>query len=161
MTFFSILSWDAFSSGWFWSLFIIQLLPHWFYIFGIPVRFLKTANVEVLEPYILLRLSRRNYLSDKFYPLAVIFWSALMTSTLLLGFLFKLEFFQALSLIIVPQIFIIFMTNRDYKKLTNYDFPFAEKILIINKLHEKIKWLVVFTVLLFTTLNFRYGMQPL
>ena len=65
MTFFSILSWNAFGSGWFWSLFIIQMLPHWFYIFGIPVRLLKTANVEVLEPYILLRLSRRNYLSDK------------------------------------------------------------------------------------------------
>lgn len=161
MTFFSILSWDAFSSGWFWSLFIIQLLPHWFYVFGIPVRLLKTANVEVLEPYILLRLSRRNYLIDKFHPLAVIIYSALITSTLLLGFGFKLEFFQALSLIIVPQIFIIFMTYRDYKKLTSYDFPIAEKILIINKLHEKIKWLVVFTVLLFTTLNFRYGIQQL
>ena len=161
MTFFSILSWDAFSSGWFWSLFIIQLLPHWFYVFGIPVRLLKTANVEVLEPYILLRLSRRNYLIDKFHPLAVIICSALITSTLLLGFGFKLEFFQALSLIIVPQICIIFLTYRDYKKLTSYDFPIAEKILIINKLHEKIKWLVVFTVLLFATLNFRYGMQPL
>ena len=161
MTFFSILSWDAFSSGWFWSLFIIQLLPHWFYVFGIPVRLLKTANVEVLEPYILLRLSRRKYLSDKFHPLAIVFCSALMTSTLLLGFGFKLEFFQAFSLIIVAQIFIIFMTYRDYKKLTSYDFPIAEKILIINKLHEKIKWLVVFTVLLFTTLNFRYGIQQL
>ena len=161
MTFFSILSWDAFSSGWFWSLFIIQLLPHWFYIFGIPVSVLHTTNLEVLKPYILLRLSRRNYLSDQFYPLAIIFYFALMTSTLLLGFWFKIEFFQALSSIIIPQILINFMTFRDYKKLTNYDFPFAEKILIINKLHEKIKWLVVFTVLLFATLNFRYGMQPL
>ena len=161
MTFFSILSWNAFSSGWFWSLFIIQLLPHWFYIFGIPVRLLKTANVEVLEPYILLRLSRRNYLSDKFHLLAVILCSALMTSTLLLGFWFKLEFFQALSLIIVPQIFILFIKYRNHKKITNYDYPFAEKILTINKLHEKIKWLIVFTVLLATILNFRYGMQPL
>ena len=161
MTFFSILSWNAFSSGWFWSLFIIQLLPHWFYIFGIPVRLLKTANVEVLEPYILLRLSRRNYLSDKFHLLAVILCSALMTSTLLLGFWFKLKFFQALSLIIVPQILILFITHRDQKKITNYDYPLAKKILTINKLHEKIKWLIVFTVLLATILNFRYGMQPL
>ena len=90
MTFFSILSWDAFSSGWFWSLFIIQLLPHWFYIFGIPVSVLHTTNLEVLKPYILLRLSRRNYLSDQFYPLAIIFYFALMTSTLLLGFWFKI-----------------------------------------------------------------------
>ena len=127
MTFFSILSWNAFSSGWFWSLFIIQLLPHWFYIFGIPVRLLKTANVEVLEPYILLRLSRRNYLSDKYHPLAVIFCSALMTSTLLLGFWFKLEFFQVLSLIIVPQIFIIFMyvvkiVSKKHSQLTSKYF---------------------------------------
>ena len=84
-----------------------------------------------------------------------------MTSTLLLGFWFKIEFFQALSLIIIPQILINSMTFRDYKKLTSYDFPIAEKMLIINKLHEKIKWLVVFTVLLFTTLNFRYGIQQL
>ena len=156
MNFFYSISWDAFGSGYFWSLLLLQCLFHWLYILGIPVDLLKAADEKILDPYLMLQLRRRSPVLDWSQFILIVITTSFGTVLLILGFWFQLTLFQGLSLLICPQIIIFFISDRTTKNILAFDYGFVEKIILIKKLHLMVQLLSIFTILSASVLSFRH-----
>ena len=151
---FSFFSWNTFDSGWFWSLLLFQCLFHWSYILGIPADTIETAERRILEPYVMVQLKQKVLVLDQPQLFLVAFTACLLTIVLILGFWFQIKAFQGFSLLFCLQGLVFFDSYKTSKKILTFDYSFTETIVLIKKLHRKIKLLLISVILSAMILSF-------
>jgi hypothetical protein len=151
---FSIFYWNTFDSGWFWSLLILQCLFHWHHVLGIPAKIINTTEKKILEPYIIVQLKQKALVLDQPQLFLVAFTACLLTIVLILGFWFQIKAFQGFSLLFCLQVFVFFVSYKTSKKILTFDYSFLEIIVLVKKLHRKIKLLSISVILSAMILSF-------
>ena len=94
MTLIDLLSWDAFGSGWFWTLLLLQWFAHSLWVMGIPVYMLRNDDLGEISPIVKWRISRITGLVDGLHVLVITPIFAVVFVVMLLGLWYEIELFQ-------------------------------------------------------------------
>ena len=138
MSLFDLLSWDAFGSGWFWSLIIVQWVWHSAQVLGVPVDCLQSKDRGQLSTIVKWRAQRR-LLAARQAPLAIVAAISFLVSVLLiLGFVYHIELCAAASLLIVPELVIFRLGYRTAETISAKRQGPEPSIKDLKKLHLKI-----------------------
>ncbi|MDG1239822.1 MAG: hypothetical protein P8P24_06360 [Planktomarina sp.] len=138
MSLFDLLSWDAFGSGWFWSLIIVQWVWHSAQVLGVPVDCLQSKDGGQLSTIVKWRAQRR-LLAARQAPLAIVAAISFLVSVLLiLGFVYHIELCAAASLLIVPELVIFRLGYRTAETISAKRQGPEPSIKDLKKLHLKI-----------------------
>ena len=156
MTIIELLSWDAFGSGWFWALLLLQLLVNSSRVIGIPVDMLRTSDIDQIGPILKWRISRLVKLVEGLHVLVISVISSAMCGILVLGFWYQIEVFAALCLLVLPEIAILRLGYRTAIKLRHDQVYSLNTIQLINGLHHKIQALGAVNLLLAGFLGYGY-----
>ena len=112
MSLIDLLSWDAFGSGWFWSLVVLQWFWHGAQVLGVPVDCLQSNDRGQLFTIVKWRAQRRVDTAHQ-APLAVVVALSFLVSVLfILGFVYHIEFCAASSLLIVPELIVFWLGHH-------------------------------------------------
>ena len=156
MTIIELLSWDAFGSGWFWALLLLQLLVNSSRVIGIPVDMLRTSDIDQIGPILKWRITRLVKLVEGLHVLVISVISSAMCGILVLGFWYQIEVFAALCLLVLPEIAILRLGYRTAIKLRHDQVYSLNAIQLINGLHHKIQALGAVNLLLAGFLGYGY-----
>ena len=156
MTIIELLSWDAFGSGWFWALLLLQLLVNSSRVIGIPVDMLRTRDIDQIGPILKWRITRLVKLVEGLHVLVISVISSAMCGVLVLGFWYQIEVFAALCLLVLPEIAILRLGYRTAIKLRHDQVYSLNTIQLINGLHHKIQALGAVNLLLAGFLGYGY-----
>jgi|TARA_B110001469_G_scaffold115000_1_gene119315 hypothetical protein len=156
MTIIELLSWDAFGSGWFWALLLLQLLVNSSRVIGIPVDMLRTSDIDQIGPILKWRITRLVKLVEGLHVLVISVISSAMCGILVLGFWYQIEVFAALCLLVLPEIAILRLGYRTAIKLRHDQVYSLNTIQLINGLHHKIQALGAVNLLLAGFLGYGY-----
>ena len=156
MTIIELLSWDAFGSGWFWALLLLQLLVNSSRVIGIPVDMLRTSHIDQIGPILKWRITRLVKLVEGLHVLVISVISSAMCGILVLGFWYQIEVFAALCLLVLPEIAILRLGYRTAIKLRHDQVYSLNTIQLINGLHHKIQALGAVNLLLAGFLGYGY-----
>ena len=156
MTIIELLSWDAFGSGWFWALLLLQLLINSSRVIGIPVDMLRTSDIDQIGPILKWRITRLVKLVEGLHVLVISVISSAMCGILVLGFWYQIEVFAALCLLVLPEIAILRLGYRTAIKLRHDQVYSLNTIQLINGLHHKIQALGAVNLLLAGFLGYGY-----
>ena len=156
MTIIELLSWDAFGSGWFWALLLLQLLVNSSRVIGIPVDMLRTSDIDQIGPILKWRITRLVKLVEGLHVLVISVISSAMCGILVLGFWYQIEVFAALCLLVLPEIAILRLGYRTAIKLRHDKVYRLNTIQLINGLHHKIQALGAVNLLLAGFLGYGY-----
>ena len=156
MTIIELLSWDAFGSGWFWALLLLQLLVNSSRVIGIPVDMLRTSDIDQIGPILKWRITRLVKLVEGLHVLVISVISSAICGILVLGFWYQIEVFAALCLLVLPEIAILRLGYRTAIKLRHDQVYSLNTIQLINGLHHKIQALGVVNLLLAGFLGYGY-----
>ena len=156
MTIIELLSWDAFGSGWFWALLLLQLLVNSSRVIGIPVDMLRTSDIDQIGPILKWRITRLVKLVEGLHVLVISVISSAICGILVLGFWYQIEVFAALCLLVLPEIAILRLGYRTAIKLRHDQVYSLNTIQLINRLHHKIQALGAVNLLLAGFLGYGY-----
>ena len=156
MTIIELLSWDAFGSGWFWALLLLQLLVNSSRVIGIPVDMLRTSDIDQIGPILKWRVTRLVKLVEGLHVLVISVISSAICGILVLGFWYQIEVFAALCLLVLPEIAILRLGYRTAIKLRHEQVYSLNTIQLINGLHHKIQALGAVNLLLAGFLGYGY-----
>ena len=156
MTIIELLSWDAFGSGWFWALLLLQLLVNSSRVIGIPVDMLRTSDMDQIGPILKWRITRLVELVEGLHVLVISVISSAMCGILVLGFWYQIEVFAALCLLVLPEIAILRLGYRTAIKLRHDQVYSLNTIQLIKGLHYKIQALGAVNLLLAGFLGYGY-----
>ena len=156
MTIIELLSWDAFGSGWFWALLLLQLLVNSSRVIGIPVDMLRTSDIDQIGPILKWRITRLVKLVEGLHVLVISVISSAICGILVLGFWYQIEVFAALCLLVLPEIAILRLGYRTAIKLRHDQVYSLNTIQLINGLHHKIQALGAVNLLLVGFLGYGY-----
>ena len=156
MSIIELLSWDAFGSGWFWALLLLQLLVNSSRVIGIPVDMLRTSDIDQIGPILKWRITRLVKLVEGLHVLVISVISSAMCGILVLGFWYQIEVFAALCLLVLPEIAILRLGYRTAIKLRHDQVYSLNTIQLINGLHHKIQALGAVNLLLAGFLGYGY-----
>ena len=148
MTISDLLSWDAFGSGWFWALILLQRFAHSLNVIGIPVNILRTGNLDQVSPILKWRISRQVELVEGLHLLVITGIFTAIWCVVVLGLWYQIEVFIALFLVILPEIAILQLGYSAAVKLRNLKTFSTDNILYINNLHWKVQVIGAVTLLL-------------
>ena len=138
MSLIDLLSWDAFGSGWFWSLIVLQWFWHGAQVLGVPVDCLQSKDRGQLFTIVKWRAQRRVDTAHQ-APLAVVVALSFLVSVLfILGFVYRIELCAAASLLILPELVIFRLGYRTAQTICADDQEFETSIKDLKKLHLKI-----------------------
>ena len=156
MTLIDLLSWDAFGSGWFWTLLLLQWFEHSLWVMGIPVDMLRSDDLGEISPIVKWRISRITGLVDGLHVLVITPIFAMVFVVMLLGLWYEIELFSALCFLILPEIMILWLGYGTTRKLHDLKELDPHHIKLINNLHYKIKAISAATLLLAAFLGYGY-----
>lgn len=156
MTIIELLSWDAFGSGWFWALLLLQLLVNSSRVIGIPVDMLRTCDIDQIGPILKWRITRLVKLVEGLHVLVISVISSAICGILVLGFWYQIEVFAALCLLVLPEIAILRLGYRTAIKLRHDQVYSLNTIQLINGLRHKIQALGAVNLLLAGFLGYGY-----
>jgi hypothetical protein len=148
MTISNLLSWDAFGSGWFWALILLQRFAHSLNVIGIPVNILRTGNLDQVSPILKWRISRQVELVEGLHLLVITGIFTAIWCVVVLGLWYQIEVFIALFLVILPEMAILQLGYSAAVKLRNLKTFSTDNILYINNLHWKVQVIGAVTLLL-------------
>ena len=148
MTISDLLSWDAFGSGWFWTLILLQRFAHSLNVIGIPVNILRTGNLDQVSPILKWRISRQVELVEGLHLLVITGIFTAIWCVVVLGLWYQIEVFIALLLVILPEMAILQLGYSAAVKLRNLKTFSTDNILYINNLHWKVQVIGAVTLLL-------------
>ena len=159
MTIIDLLSWDAFGSGWFWTLLLLQRFPHSLNVIGIPVDILRTGNLGQVGPILKWRISRQIELVEGQHVLVITCISAAISSVIVLGLWYQVELFTALCFLILPEVVILRFGYSAAINLRGIQSVSHDNIDYINILYWKCQ--AVGAVTLLSAVFFGYGYEVL
>ena len=102
----------------------------------------------------MVQLKRKALVLDQPQLFLVAFTACLLTIVLILGCWFQLKAFQGFSLLFCLQVFVFFVSYKTSKKILTFDYSFLEIIVLVKKLHQKIKLLSISVILGAVILSF-------
>ena len=138
MSLIDLLSWDAFGSGWFWSLIVLQWFWHGSQVLGVPVDCLQSKDRGQLSKIVKWRAQRR-LLAARQAPLAIVAAISFLVSVLfILGFVYHIELCAAASLLIVPELVIFRLGYRTAETISAKRQELETSIKDLKNLHLKI-----------------------
>ena len=138
MSLFDLLSWDAFGSGWFWSLIVVQWAWHGTQVLGVPIDCLQSKDRGQLSKIVKWRAQRR-LLAARNAPLAIIAAiSFLVTVLFILGFVYHIELCAAASLLIVPELVIFRLGYHTAETISVNRQGLEPSIKYLKNLHLKV-----------------------
>ena len=138
MSLFDLLSWDAFGSGWFWSLIVVQWVWHGAQVLGVPVDCLQSKDRGQLSKIVKWRAQRR-LLAARQAPHAIVAAISFLVSVLfILGFVYHIELCAAASLLIVPELVIFRLGYRTAETISAKRQGLETSIKDLKNLHLKI-----------------------
>ena len=156
MTIFELLSWDAFGSGWFWSLFLIQWFSHALWVLGIPVDMLRGSDMAKLDLILDWRKARLIKFVEGSNIILVPILSCVVTILVVLGFWYNIETFLAVCLLVLPELAILWLCYNTAIMLSNLNTLGHTKLNYINKLHCKIYVVGIVTFLIAGIFGYGY-----
>ena len=159
MTIFELLSWDAFGSGWFWSLLLMQWFAHALWVMGIPVDMLRSSDMARLDLIIDWRKARLIEFVQRLNIILVIAVSCIVGILVVFGFWYKIEMFLAVCLLILPELVIFWLCYNTALMLSKLNALDHYKLNYINILRYKIY--VIGSVTLLMAGIFGYGYEVL
>ena len=138
MSLIDLLSWDAFGSGWFWSLVVVQWFWHGTQVLGVPVDCLHSKDRAQLSMILGWRAERRLDAARR-APLALVAVLSFLVSVLfVLGFIYHIEVCAAASLLIVPELIIFRLGHRTAQSICTRSPDLEAVIKDLKTLHLKI-----------------------
>ena len=138
MSLFDLLSWDAFGSGWFWSLIVVQWFWHGTQVLGVPVDCLQSKDKGQLSKIVKWRAQRR-LLAARKAPLAIVAAISFLVSVLfILGFVYHIELCAAASLLIVPELVIFRLGYHTAETISVNRQGLDPSIKYLKNLHLKV-----------------------
>ena len=159
MTIFELLSWDAFGSGWFWSLFLMQWLSHALWVMGIPVDMLRSRDMAKLDLILDWRKTRVIEFVEGLNIILVVLISFVVSILIVFGFWYKVETFLAACLLVLPEFAILWLCYNTAIVLSKPATLSHSKSHYINYLQYKIY--VVGSVTFLMAGIFGYGYEVL
>tara|TARA_B100000787_G_C16061522_1_gene235772 strand:+ start:121 stop:603 length:483 start_codon:yes stop_codon:yes gene_type:complete len=159
MTIIDLLSWDAFGSGWFWTLLLLQRFAHSLNVMGIPVDILRTGDLDQVGSILKWRISRQVTLVEGLHVLVIAGISAAIWSVMVLGLWYQIELFTALCFVILPEMAILRLGYSAAVKLRCAQSVSRNNIHYINILYWKCQ--AVGAVTLLSAVFFGYGYEVL
>ena len=156
MIIFELLSWDAFGSGWFWLLLLIQWLWHSLWVLGIPVDMLRDDDLVTMNLILYWRKSRLIKFVEGLNILLVIAVSAITCGIAVLGFWYKIEAFLAICLLVLPEFVIFWVCYNTAIILKKSNSENLDNRNIINRLHYKIHAVGGVTILMAGIFGYSY-----
>ena len=130
MSLIDLLSWDAFGSGWFWSLVVLQWFWHGAQVLGVPADCLHCKDNAQLSMVINWRAKRRLRSAHRAPLVFVAGLSFLVSVLFILGFVYHIEFCAAAAILIVPEVIIFqlrHMARRFERGRRTHERTFSEK----------------------------------
>ncbi|WP_298357824.1 component of SufBCD complex [uncultured Litoreibacter sp.] len=112
VTAFELIDLRSFSNLWFWIMLAVFWSTASHYVLGVPFDMVGRAAKhggqaeQDLQDLVRINANRLTYISDEAGTWLTIFASFLVTGLVLTGFVYDVEFCQALSLIIVPMLLV-------------------------------------------------------
>ena len=159
MSLVDLLSWDAFGSGWFWSLVVVQWFWHSAQVLGIPVDCLHCKDKAQLSMVINWRVKRR-LRSARRAPLVIVAGLSFLVSVVfILGFVYHIELCVAAAILIVPEVIIFQLGYRTAQPICANPQGLEGSIKAVKTLHLKI-YATGATAIFFAGL-FGYGFEVL
>ena len=159
MNLIDLLSWDAFGSGWFWTLLLLQWFAHSLQVMGIPLDVLRSDDLDEISHIVNWRISRIVGFINGLHVLVITAIFTGLCIIMLLGFWYKIEFFSALCFVVLPQVIILWLGYSTAQNLCDLKKIDQKNINKINNLHYKIQVLGAATLLLAGF--FGYGFEVL
>ena len=156
MIIFELLSWDAFGSGWFWLLLLIQWFSHSLWVLGMPVDMLRDDDPATTDLILYWRTSRLIEFVEGLNFVLIIAVSATTCGIVVLGFWYKIEASLAICLLVLPEFVILwacYNTAIILKKSNNENLDNKK---IINRLHYKIHAVGGVTILMAGIFGYSY-----
>jgi hypothetical protein len=138
MSLIDLLSWDAFGSGWFWSLIVVQWFWHGAQVLGVPVNCLHCKDIAQLTVIINWHAKRRIRSARRAPLLIVAALSFLVSVVFILGFVYHIEICAASALLIVPEVIIFQLGYRTAQSICVNLYRLEEFIKALKALHLKI-----------------------
>ena len=159
MSLIDLLSWDAFGSGWFWSLVVVQWFWHGAQVLGVPADCLHCKENAQLSMVINWRAKRR-LRSARRAPLVIVAGLSFLVSVVfILGFVYHIELCAAAAILIVPEIIIFQLGYRTAQYICANPQGLEASIKAVKTLHLKI-YATGATAIFFAGL-FGYGFEVL
>jgi len=120
---FELIDFRSFSNLWYWIALAVtwSSASHW--VLGIPYDMVLRARrvggqAETdLADITRVNVSRLLYIADEAGLILMAFWAFGMSTLLLLGFVYHVEFCQALSLILLPMSLVMFLSIRTARRI--------------------------------------------
>ena len=156
MTIFELLSWDAFGSGWFWCLILMQWFSHALWVMGIPVDMLRGSDMAKLDLILDWRQTCIIALVQELNIILVLAMSCIVSILVVFGFWYKIETFLAVCLLILPEILIFWLSYNTVILLSKLDALDHSKLNYINILHYKIYVVGIITFLMAGIFGYGY-----
>ncbi|MDE0766712.1 MAG: hypothetical protein OSB15_11615 [Amylibacter sp.] len=156
MIIFELLSWDAFGSGWFWLLLLIQWFSHSLWVLGIPVDMLRDDDPATMDLIIYWRTSRLIKFVEGLNFVLVIAVSATICGIVVLGFWYKIEASLAICLLVLPEFVILWVSYKTAIMLKKSYNENLDNKNIINRLHNKIHVVGGVTILMAGIFGYSY-----
>ena len=156
MIIFELLSWDAFGSGWFWLLLLIQWFSHSLWVLGIPVDMLRDDDTATMDLILYWRKSRLIEFVEGLNFVLVIAVSATTCGIVVLGFWYKIEASLAICLLVLPEFVILWVCYNTAIILKKSNDENLDNKKIINRLHNKIHVVGGVTILMAGIFGYSY-----
>ena len=148
MNLIDLLSWDAFGSGWFWTLLLLQWFAHSLQVMGIPLDVLRSDDLDEISHIVNWRISRIVGFINGLHVLVITAIFTGLCIIMLLGFWYEIELFSGLCFVVLPQVIIIWLGYSTARNLCDLKKINQKHMKKINKLHYKVQVLGAATLLL-------------
>jgi hypothetical protein len=139
MSLIDLLSWDAFGSGWFWSLVVVQWFWHGAQVLGVPADCLHCKDNAQLSMVINWRAKRRLRSAAPSSAACVRGGLSFLVSVVfILGFVYHIELCAAAAILIVPEVIIFQLGYRTAQIYLRQTPGLEASIKALKTLHLKI-----------------------
>ncbi len=135
VTAFELIDLRSFSNLWFWIMLAVFWSTASHYVLGVPFDMVARAAKhggqaeQDLIDLVRINANRLTYIADEAGTWLTIFASFLVTGLLMTGFVYDVEFCQALSLIIVPMLLVFALSIRNARGTSGKSGEDLRKIL--------------------------------
>lgn len=135
VTAFELIDPRSFSNLWFWIMLAVFWSTASHYVLGVPFDMVSRAAKhggqaeQDLEDLVRINANRLTYIADEAGIWLTVFASFLVTGLVMTGFVYDVEFCQALSLVMVPMLIIFALSIRNARRTRGVTGEALRKIL--------------------------------
>lgn len=140
VTAFELIDPRSFSNLWFWIMLAVFWSTASHYVLGVPFDMVSRAAKhggqaeQDLEDLVRINANRLTYIADEAGMWLTVFASFMVTGLVMTGFVYGVEFCQALSLVLVPMLIIFALSVRNARRARTLSGEALRKLLKSQRL---------------------------